>query len=141
MKGQSYGVKTGFPYLGFDPIGFSMKQRAEQERQDEIGAKNAVFEATANPLMKANAARTPEGLLYSVHGDPRGMDAVPVTQAERFNDQQHAVVNASDVYSKMWNYSRDRAAAVGGRAHVKDDRQSFGTATPIGGLRRARGGY
>lgn len=138
---QGYGVKTAQPYLGFDPIRSKMRAEAEQQRQDEVAFRNSEFESTASPTMKANAARTPEGILYSIYGDPRGMDAVPVTQAERFNDQQHAVVNPSDVYSKMWNYARDRSAAVGGKAQVKDDRQSFGTATPLAGLRRARGGY
>lgn len=138
---QSYGVNTGLPYLGFDPIRSKMRAQAEQERQAEVAFRNSEFEATASPEMKANAARTPGGILYSIQGDPRGMDAVPVTAAERFNDQPHAVVNPSDVYSKMWNYARDRSAAVGGRAHVQDERQSFGTAEPLKGLRRARGGY
>ncbi len=138
---QGWGVKVGQPYLGFDPIRSMMRARAEQERQGEVAFRNSEFDATASPDQKANAARTPEGLLYSINGDPRGMDAVPVTQAERFNDQQHAVVSPSDVYSKMWNYTRDRAAAAGGRARVQDERQTFGTASPVGGLRRARGGY
>lgn len=118
-----------------------LREKLNAQDHAETEASNDEWMANAAPEAIANGARTPGGRLYSLYDSPFGASQVPTTPADDLNANAFGVNGASQ-YSKMWNFARDRINAAGGKARVKDERQSFGTAEPmLAGLRRAQGGY
>lgn len=124
-----------------NPLGVpDLRAKLLADQRDETQAANDQWLASASPEAQANQAKTPEGRLYSIYDSPFGINQVPTT----LRDQQNANlfgVNGSNEYAKYWNYARDRANAAGGKANVRDERENFGTAEPLAGLRRAARGY
>lgn len=113
-----------------------LRSQLKEQENDETQAANQQWLSSASPQQAANAAATPGGRLYSIYDSPFGARQVPTNLEDQLNANMYGV-NGAPEYARMWNLARDRATAAGGKASVRDERQTFGTAEPLQGLRRA----
>lgn len=113
-----------------------LRAQLKAQQDTETQAANEQWMSSASPQQMANAAKTPSGRYYSIFDSPFGAKQVPTSMEDSLNANAFGVSGAPE-YARMWNLARDRANAAGGRASVRDERQTFGTAEPLQGLRRA----
>lgn len=125
--GSLFGGGLGMPDL---------RAQLKQQQDAETEAANSDWLSSASGMAQANQAKTPTGRLYSIYDPGASMNSVPTTPEDQLNANAFGV-NGANQYAKLWNYSRDRANAAGGKAQVRDERENFGTASPLAGLRRA----
>lgn len=128
-------LPVGSIYQGMPGVP-DLRAQLKAQQNDETQAANEQWFAGATPQQMANAAKTPGGRYYSIYDSPFGAKQVPTTLDDQLNANMFGVSGAPE-YARLWNLARDRANAAGGKASVRDERQTFGTAEPLQGLRRA----